>query len=350
MKKCYMFLGILLLNTFVGVAQQPPSLQVLQQTYETRQKTLVAQYAKSLDAELAALKKKGDLDNYLLVQAEAERLSKESSVPLPKDAKAAFKELCTAHYQRWALLTRQYLQALDALIKAELIAGRIESAKESKTEKEKISACLEAMDIPAEEVAAPVKSKPKEPQGLNSTLFVVSTRTEFDQTDGSPKAEKVPLKDEDGLWNLSLLKTATPKASSLIPGFPRRHQIAHLNDGWYHNSASWIASSMPAWAEIDLGEDYWIKKVVFGSNRSLFYKDRAASKFKILTATDYSPQSQAKTWKTVYEHKNGKPIRSIETFSFKPVKTRYVRIDISAPVDSPVRIEELEIYGSDRTL
>jgi len=348
MKKCYI-LGVLLFKAFIGHAQQPPTLQVLQQTYETRQKTLVTQYAKSLDAELASLKKKGDLDNFLLVQAEAERLSKESSVPLQKEAKAAFKEHCAAHDQRWALLSRQYLQALDALIKAELIAGRIESAKEGKTEKEKITALLEAMDMPVEEVAAPVKPKPKEPQGLNSTLFEISTRTEF-ESDGSPKAEKVPLKDEDGLWNLSLLKTASPKASSLIPGYPTRHQIVHLNDGWYHNSASWIASSMPAWAEIDLGADYWIKKVAFGSNRSLFWKDRAAAKFKILVATDYSPQSQAKTWKTVYEQKNGKPVRGFETFIFKPVKARYVRVDVSATVDSPVRMEELEIYGSDRPL
>lgn len=348
MKKYYMILGVLLLNAVV-VAQQPPSLQVLQQTYETRQKTLVTQYGKSLDMELAMLKKKGDLDNFLLVQAEAERLSKESSVPIPKEAKAAFQELCATHYQRLVLLTRQYLQALDSLIKAELIAGRIESAKDAKAEKEKITARLDAMDMPVEEVAAPVKPKPKEPQGLNSTLFAVSTRTEFD-ADGSPKAEKVPIKDDDGLWNLSLLKTATPKASSLIPGYPHRHQIVHLNDGWYHNSASWIASSMPAWAEIDLGEDYWIKKVAFGSNRSQYWKDRAASKFKILVATDYSPQSQAKSWKTVYEHKNGKPVRGTEIFTFKPVKARYVRIDVSATADSPLRIEELEIYGSDRPL
>jgi len=349
MKTCYMILGVLLLNLYAVHAQQAPTLPTLQQTYETRQKTLVAQYSKSLEAELVQLKKKGDLDNFLLVQTEVERLSKESSVPLPKEAKPAFKEPCTSHYQKFALLTRQYIQALDALMKAELIAGRIDSAKEVKAEKEKVAAFLESMDVPVEETAVPEKVKPKEPQGLNNTLFAVSTRTEFD-ADGSPKPEKVPLKDEDGLWNLSLLKTATPKASSLIPGFPHRHQIAHLNDGWYHNSASWIASSMPAWAEIDLGEAYWIKKVAFGSNRSRFWPDRAALKFKILVAKEYSPQSQAKTWTVVYEQKNGKPVRGTETFTFKPVKARYVRIDVSATSDTPVRIEELEIYGSDRTL
>ena len=39
------------------------------------------------------------------------------------------------------------------------------------------------------------------------------------------------------------------------------HQIAHLNDGWYGNQASWIAKTPAAWAEIDLGDVYTISRV-----------------------------------------------------------------------------------------
>ena len=56
-----------------------------------------------------------------------------------------------------------------------------------------------------------------------------------------------------GRRNLTLLPEATPNASSVFAqGSLPIHQIAHLNDGWSGNSASWIAAEMPAWTEVDL--------------------------------------------------------------------------------------------------
>ena len=54
--------------------------------------------------------------------------------------------------------------------------------------------------------------------------------------------EPVPDKDERGSRNLALLPEARAEASSLLPGYPI-HQVEHLNDGWYGNSASWISAA-----------------------------------------------------------------------------------------------------------
>jgi hypothetical protein len=167
-----------------------------------------------------------------------------------------------------------------------------------------------------------------------------------DESDGGPKPELVPLKDSEGLMNLSLLKTAKANASSLIPGYPRRHRIQNLNDGLYNNGASWIPAEMPAWAEIDLGNEYIVQKVVFGSEHSAFWTDRAATKFRILVAKHYSPDSKAPCWKEVYSYdNNNSAISNTTEFRFPPQRCRYVRVEIEKSVAGDVRIDELEIYG-----
>ena len=64
-------LGIVLIVTVSSA--QDYSLDSFKRTYEQKQQALVAQYGKDLDAELLDLKKKGDLDNYLLLDAEKKR-------------------------------------------------------------------------------------------------------------------------------------------------------------------------------------------------------------------------------------------------------------------------------------
>ena len=86
----------------------------------------------------------------------------------------------------------------------------------------------------------------------------------------------VPATSE-GRRNLALLPGAKAKASSvLMNGALPIHQISHLNDGWYGNSASWIADQMPAWAEIDLGGIQEVAEVRVGEAIMLEnYIDRA---------------------------------------------------------------------------
>ncbi|HIE29572.1 TPA: hypothetical protein EYP66_20065 [Candidatus Poribacteria bacterium] len=124
--------------------------------------------------------------------------------------------------------------------------------------------------------------------------------------DPSPcKPELVPTKDDEGNINFALLEDAKPNADSLIGDggwCPRRHCTEYLNEGFYNNCRSWISATSPgteAWAEIDLGDVYLIKKVAFGSDRCENYKDRAATKFSILIAKEYNEDSNADTWKKI---------------------------------------------------
>ncbi len=168
--------------------------------------------------------------------------------------------------------------------------------------------------------------------------------------DDSPcKPELVPTTDKDGNVNLALLKVATPNADSLLGGWcPARHCTEYLNDGFYNNCRSWITSKpsgQEAWAEIDMGAVYQIKKVGFGSDHCGNYKDRSAKDFKILVATKYNKDSNDNSWKVVYDNKDGEMVNQTKYFDFNPVEARYVRISITKSNQSEVRIDEIEIYG-----
>jgi len=154
----------------------------------------------------------------------------------------------------------------------------------------------------------------------------------------------VPDKDEHGLTNLARLPQAQAAASSLLQGYPI-HQVRHLNDGLIGNDHSWISAQDPSWAEIDLGDAYWLCHVAFGSDSSRRYGDRAATRFRILTATQYNAHSHASTWTCVYEHKSETPINTRSDFRFKPVRARWVRIAVESTNGSQVRIDEIEVYG-----
>jgi hypothetical protein len=98
------------------------------------------------------------------------------------------------------------------------------------------------------------------PAGFAAEDFRVSAKQEPPPCDrgNSAVTERVPF-NRNGAANLALLKQAVATASSLIPGFETRHQIDYLNDGWYNNCRSWIPVSMPAWAELDLGEAFALR-------------------------------------------------------------------------------------------
>ncbi|MBN2294182.1 MAG: discoidin domain-containing protein [Pirellulales bacterium] len=151
-------------------------------------------------------------------------------------------------------------------------------------------------------------------------------------------------KDKLDLPNLALSKKAKAAVSSLIPGYDI-HKIAHLNDGRSGNSHSWVAESNPAWAEIDLGDEYWVYRVAFGSDSSGRFLDRAPTRFKILTAREYNTDSTAPTWQTALEREGGLTVKRRTDFSFKPVRARWVRVAIAETNHDSARIDELEIFG-----
>ena len=148
----------------------------------------------------------------------------------------------------------------------------------------------------------------------------------------------------EGRRNVALLPAAKAKASSLLNnGALPIHQIAHLNDGWFGNSASWIAAAMPAWAEVDLGGVYEINEVRVGNDHAQQYKDRAASEIRVLVATNYSADSGAPSWRAV-ARSQGEALQIEKVFSFPPSTARWVRVELlKAGPDLP-RLDEIEIY------
>jgi len=149
-----------------------------------------------------------------------------------------------------------------------------------------------------------------------------------------------------GCRNLALLPSAKAAASSVFEnGQYSLHQTAHLNDGLYGNSASWIAGTMPAWVEIDLGGEHTISEVCVSNDNTSNFRDRAVSSFRILTGTQYNADTKADTWRVVAEYQQyGAPLQKQMSFSFEPVTARWIRIEILQPTNENVRIDEIEIY------
>jgi hypothetical protein len=165
-----------------------------------------------------------------------------------------------------------------------------------------------------------------------------------------PGVEKfrVPASDH-GRRNLALLPGAKAAASSVFAdGAMQIHQVAHLNDGWYGNQASWIAKTPAAWAEIDLGDVHAISRVRLSNDEIKEFSDRQPVNYRILTATKYDADSAAATWKPVAEV-SGEPLRGVRDFSFPVRDARWVRVQILKSEPNESRLDEIQIF-EDRPL
>ena len=158
-----------------------------------------------------------------------------------------------------------------------------------------------------------------------------------------PNPLQVPAVSPEGRRNLALLPKAKAAASSVLAGYAI-HQIAHLNNGWYGNEASWIAGAQPAWAQIDLSAPYTISRVCVGNDHSQRFTDRGAREFRVQVATEYREHSSTPTWQTVATYK-GDPLQGGRQFDFPRVTARWVRIHVTQPAG--VRIDEIEVYEAE---
>jgi len=162
----------------VGNAQDY-SLDLYKKTYEQKQQALVAQYGKDLDAGLLDLKKKGDLDNYLLLEAEKKRFDAEKRVTDLAAAKEPYRSATVAYGQALVLLQEQYVKALDEYVKKSLIANRIDEAKTAKAAKDEVAAALAGLKetLPAQlskPVAVATEPVPEKPALLGSLFTTYS--------------------------------------------------------------------------------------------------------------------------------------------------------------------------------
>jgi hypothetical protein len=182
--------------------------------------------------------------------------------------------------------------------------------------------------------------------GAVKTWPEAATRLAPEKTEDRVARLLVPALRE-GRRNLALLPGAKPNASSVFAkGANPLHQVAHLNDGWFGNSASWITDKMPAWAEVDLGAVHAIGQVRVGNDHAQQYTDRAATELRVLVATNYSPESGGPGWRTVAQSK-GQALQIEKVFSLEPCLARWVRVELlQAGPDQP-RLDEIEIYEAD---
>ncbi|MBT3380008.1 MAG: hypothetical protein HN742_29025 [Lentisphaerae bacterium] len=157
--------------------------------------------------------------------------------------------------------------------------------------------------------------------------------------------EHVPTVDALGFANLARGESAVVTASSILPGHAKIHAIPHLNDGQYGNRHSWISTGEPSWGQVDLGAERWVYKVALGSDSLGEYKDRAATRLRVLAGTP-SPDDENGTW-TVVAAYDGVPLNSRHEFAFVPIRVRAIRVEIQATSGGNARIDELEVYGSE---
>ena len=109
-----------------------------------------------------------------------------------------------------------------------------------------------------------------------------------------PCIDELEVYGPDGKENLALAsKGSKVTASSCLGGYAA-HQIAHLNDGRYGNSYSWIpAGTSGEWAQIELPQPASVSQIVFSRDRTGGYADRVLVDFDIQLSLD------GKKWTTV---------------------------------------------------
>ncbi|MHC4285405.1 MAG: discoidin domain-containing protein [Planctomycetota bacterium] len=109
-----------------------------------------------------------------------------------------------------------------------------------------------------------------------------------------PCIDELEIYGSEGGRNLALASAgAKATASSCLPGY-RIHQIAHLNDGLYGNSHSWIAAGIQnEWVQIEFPKPVSVAMLVFTRDREGRYRDRLPASIEIRISTDGT------NWKTV---------------------------------------------------
>jgi hypothetical protein len=136
---------------------------------------------------------------------------------------------------------------------------------------------------------AAIAIRPDKPTSLTfpavEARFVRVVLSESDQ--GEPCFDELEVYGADGERNLALATNgAKATASSCLPGYAI-HQIAHLNDGRYGNSHSWIAATASdEWAQIELPQPARVSRVVFSRDRDGRYRDRVPVQVEVRLSDD----------------------------------------------------------------
>jgi mono/diheme cytochrome c family protein len=121
-----------------------------------------------------------------------------------------------------------------------------------------------------------------------------------------PCLDELEIYGADPKQNLALASGgAKASASTLLPGYPI-HQIAHLNDGKYGNSWSWISNEPgKGWTQIELPRMEMLQRVVWGRDREGKYADRLPIDYRIELSEDGQKWALASSSQRRLPYKNG---------------------------------------------
>ncbi|MCX6879767.1 MAG: discoidin domain-containing protein [Verrucomicrobia bacterium] len=140
----------------------------------------------------------------------------------------------------------------------------------------------------AHALAASLPLNPSQPNEFvcdsQSAKFV---RVLLRHSQGEPCLDELEVYGTDSGTNLALASNgAKASASSLLPGYAM-HQIAHLNDGLYGNSYSWIAAgSRNEWAQIELAQPRAVSRIVISRDREGRFSDRMPGAVEVRLSDD----------------------------------------------------------------
>jgi hypothetical protein len=110
------------------------------------------------------------------------------------------------------------------------------------------------------------------------------------------------------------------------------HKLAHINDGQYGNSHSWIAKEKKGWVQFEFTQPQQITRVVWSRDRSTMgkvFEDRIATAYRIEISGD------AKTWKTVSSQADRLSARFNK-------KVKAIPSSSDAPADLIAKVESLQ--------
>jgi len=155
---------LLLMVLFVPAtyAQQTNNLETYKTALKRQEQGLLIQYSNALTSLTKSYKLKGDLETFLIVEAEEKRFDVEKTVLAPADAKDAFRPAVEVYNKASAELLKQYVAALDGLVKKLVIADHIDEAVQAKAEKERAASQLKTAEgmLPIIEIKTVPKVEP----------------------------------------------------------------------------------------------------------------------------------------------------------------------------------------------
>ena len=135
--------GLLLVASMSVAQTNSPDLFVLVMKKQGQEQALLDGYGKALGSMMAELTKKGNLDAYVVVEAEKKRLEAEKVVLAVTNE--LFKAPADVYFRSRVTLSKQYIAALDNFIKAEMKAGKLDEAKSAKADRDRT--ILELADL-----------------------------------------------------------------------------------------------------------------------------------------------------------------------------------------------------------